>query len=243
MANGEAFEHAVALAKSNPSIDIGIHLTLTEEKPVSSVDKIKTLIDSNGHLPKNIFSFAADNLKGKIALEDVRHELREQIRRVLDYGIPVTHLDGHQHVHALPGVAKVVVELAKEHGIRAVRYPAEPVWPYLFTGKGLARRLFEQTVLGFICTISPLRLLKHPQRFVGFNDGGNLTEDRLVRLLTSLPPGKTVELMCHPGQRDPQTRYAHWNYHWELEMDALLSPRVRDYLHTENIRLISYRDI
>ena len=56
-------------------------------------------------------------LTGGIRLSQVRKELEQQIRKVLDTGITIRHLDSHQHIHALPGIRTVVVELAEEYGL------------------------------------------------------------------------------------------------------------------------------
>ncbi len=45
LANGRAFDHAVALARTTPSLDIGLHLTLTEGLPVAPVDGVPRLTE------------------------------------------------------------------------------------------------------------------------------------------------------------------------------------------------------
>src|SRR5690348_12321713 len=49
LANGYAFDHAVALAKQTPTLGIGVHLTLTEGLPVAS--KVNTLLGPDGKFP------------------------------------------------------------------------------------------------------------------------------------------------------------------------------------------------
>jgi len=66
-------------------------------------------------------------LRGQVDLAEVRAELDAQIRKVREAGVAIGHLDGHQHVHVLPGIAAIVAELAAAYGIGAVRYPAERV--------------------------------------------------------------------------------------------------------------------
>src|SRR5215831_20185736 len=94
MVNSPAFESAVELARQNPSLDIGLHLDLTN-KP-----------------------FALAVRPHKLNLE---REVRAQIEKALGTGLHITHLDGHKHVHIIPAVWKVVHALASEYGIRAIR--------------------------------------------------------------------------------------------------------------------------
>jgi predicted glycoside hydrolase/deacetylase ChbG (UPF0249 family) len=242
MASGRAFEHAVALAKECPTLDVGVHLTLTEEQAVCRDPSVAPLVDANHRMPRDVWRFAGRLATGRVPLAAVRSELDAQIRRVLDHGIAVSHLDGHQHVHALPGVAGVVAELARAHGIRTVRYPAERVRGYMLRNLRSARRVAEQVVLSLCCALSPLKELRRTDDFVGFYFGGRLDEHNLATVLAGLPAGRTAELMCHPGGSDSRD-YAHWRYSWAAERDALLSPRIRDLVVARGVHLISYRDV
>jgi predicted glycoside hydrolase/deacetylase ChbG (UPF0249 family) len=243
MANGAAFEHAAGLAKTHPTLDIGVHLTLTEEEPLLRGPSAASLLDATNRLPPHLVQFAARHLRRQISLAAVRAELDAQIRRVLDAGIAVSHLDGHQHVHVLPGIAKIVAELAAEHRIATVRYPAERVRGYMLRDWRGARRVSEQIVLASVAAWSPLRKLRRIDEFVGFYFGGRLDETNLATVVAGLPAGRTVELMCHPGQDDPATRYPHWQYSWAAERAALMSPRIRLQLAAQRVQLISYRDL
>jgi len=240
MATGPAFDHAVALARSRPKLDVGVHLVLTEHRPLTGAS-VPSLVDSNGRFPPHAIELAGRQLRGAISLAEVRLELDAQIRRVLSAGIAVSHLDGHQHVHVLPGVAQVVAELAAAHGIAAVRYPAERVRGYMLRNPRHLKRVVEQAALGLACAISPLQGLRRSDDFVGFYFGGRLDETNLATLLAGLPAGRTVELMCHPGGEG--MRADGWRYAWVAERDALTSLRIRELVAARGIELVSYRDV
>lgn len=241
MAGGDAFTHAVALAKSRPSLDVGVHLTLTELRPVA--DSVPSLVERDGRFAPHAARFALRYLRGAVALADVRAELAAQIRRVREHGIAPTHLDGHQHVHVLPGIAGVVAELARENGIRAVRVPAERVRGYMLGDLSRLKRVAEQLAVGALAGLSPLASLRRVDRFVGFYFGGRLTEQNLRTVLTHLPRRATVELMCHPGLDDPSSPHADWGYSWAAETAALSSPAIRGLLAERGVQLIGYRDV
>jgi hopanoid biosynthesis associated protein HpnK len=240
MAGGSAFEHAVALARSRPSLDVGVHLTLTEQLPVAA--NVPSLVDREGKLSPHATNLAQRRALGRISMADVRTELDAQIRRVLDSGITPTHLDGHQHVHVLPGVAQVVLELARAYRIRAVRYPAERLRGYMLTNPARAKRVAEQLAVAGLSALSPLKALRCADGFVGFYFGGRLNERNLRTVLEHLPARGTTELMCHPGFDDPQSGYGHWGYAWADETAALSSPAIRALLAARGVRLIGYRD-
>jgi predicted glycoside hydrolase/deacetylase ChbG (UPF0249 family) len=242
MATGSAFEQAVALAKATPTLDLGVHLTLTEERPLVQGPGSESLVGSDGRFHPHLVQFAARHARGKISLSAVEAELDAQVQKVFAAGLAVTHLDGHQHVHVLPGIARVVAALGERYGV-AVRYPAERVRSYMLRNWRAARRVAEQVALGAVCAVSPLRRRKRIDEFFGFYFGGRLDETNLATVVLRLRPGRTAELMCHPGAEDPGTRYAHWRYAWTAERDALMSPRIKALLAERNVRLISYRDL
>jgi chitin disaccharide deacetylase len=242
MATGAAFEHAVGLARSRPGLAVGIHLVLTEQRPLVGAAAARTLVGDDGHFPPHIAQLLGLRLRGRLSLPEVRLELAAQLRRVRDAGLVVSHIDGHQHVHVLPGIAAIVAELAEQHGVAAVRYPAERVRSYMLRSLKDARRVAEQTALRFFCESAPLKHLRRSDDFVGFYFGGRLDEANLATVLAGLPSGRTVELMCHPGDEEMQAS-KDWAYAWSAERDALTSPRIRELVTARGLQLISYRDV
>jgi hopanoid biosynthesis associated protein HpnK len=238
MATGAAFDDAVALARSRPNLDVGVHLVLTEDRPLTGAS---SLVGSEGRFPPHVTQLTGKRMRGAIDLEDVRAELDAQVRRVRATGLAVSHLDGHQHVHVLPGIAAVVADLAAAHGIAAVRYPAESVRPYMLRKPHRFKRVAEQVAVAAASALSPLKGLRRSDEFVGFYFGGRLDEANLARVLAGLPAGRTVELMCHPGGEGAHT--VDWQYEWVAERDALTSPRIRELVAARGIQLVSYRDV
>jgi predicted glycoside hydrolase/deacetylase ChbG (UPF0249 family) len=224
MATGEAFEHAVALARSRPRLAVGVHLVLTEHRPLRGAGLAR-----DGAFPRHVTALLGPALRGALPLDEVRAELDAQICRVRDAGIAIGHLDGHQHVHVLPGVARIVAELADAYGIAAVRYPAERLRGYMLRNPRWLRRVAEQAALRAFAAAAPLKRLRRSDDFVGFYFGGRLDEANLRTVLEALPAHGTVELMCHPGDEDAQPG-GDWEYAWAAERDALTSPRIREAL-------------
>ena len=183
MASGVAFEHGVNLLKQNPSLEVGIHLTLIEELPLLPKQLIPSLVGKNGLFFDHATTFIKRYLTGRIRLSEVRKEIDQQIRKVLDAGIPLSHLDSHQHIHALPGIRAVVFELAKKYGIPAVRLPSEQFHSYMLRSKGGLARLAQLFVLKVFCQIGHWRGVSSPDYFMGFflTDETNGTCDQGLR--------------------------------------------------------------
>src|SRR5207244_2670612 len=126
VANGREFDDAVSRLRDVPSLQVGVHLALVEERALIS----------GAPMPRDYIRFLLRR-RG-----DVEPELRAQIERVLATGLKITHLNGHQHLHMLPRVRRVVERLARQYGIGYVRVVNDR------GGKGRRLRILALNVLG-----------------------------------------------------------------------------------------------
>jgi hopanoid biosynthesis associated protein HpnK len=239
---GRAFDHAARLAREVPALDIGIHLTLVEERPLLPGHEIPSLVGPEGRFLRHADRFVLRYLAGRIDLGDVRRELAEQCRRVLSAGLSPSHLDSHQHVHLLPAVLDVVKELSREFGIPTIRLVNEPrVLRQI--GHTPPGRVGQALIVNALSRRARGRQRSAIDGFLGFLCAGRLDEGELLRLLEHFPSRGTWELGCHPGLADAETPYPHWRYHWEDELAAVTSPRVRALVARKGIQLVGFRDL
>jgi hopanoid biosynthesis associated protein HpnK len=243
IASGEAFEHAIGLSRATPTLDVGVHLTLVDEEPVAAVDAVRTLLDSDGRFYPRAATFMKRYLSGAISLAEIRCELDAQIAKVIAHGVRATHLDGHQHLHMVPGIRRAVGELARKYGISFIRYPREAVKLYMLHDKHSLGRLPQLLILNAFCAFARTSDATRPDHFCGFFYGGRLSKENLMTVLEHLPKNGICELMCHPGLSDPHSRYAHWGYRWQDERDALTDKDVKDHLRARGVELISYANL
>ena len=242
IANGEAFEHAAALARSTPSLDIGVHLTLIEEKPLLSPAELPTLVNADGNFHPHVTHFAGRYLSGRINLQEVRKELEAQVQKVFAAGLVPSHFDSHQHVHVLPGILKIVVELSQKYGVQSIRLPREAGIFGKMRGVPFTR-VAQAMVLNAFCQMANGRIQRRTDSFAGFLYGGNLNKQNLLNLLKHLPPQGTCEIMCHPGLEGSGSRYGHWNYHWPEELNALIDDEIKQFVRNAGIQLVSCREL
>jgi predicted glycoside hydrolase/deacetylase ChbG (UPF0249 family) len=113
MANGDAFAHAVDLARANPTLDVGCHLTLIGGDALTG-----------GRLPGSIAKLVAALALGRIP---VYEEFAAQIRAIQAAGLHPTHLDTHKHTHLAPPVLRALGRVARDFGIPWVRRTVVPL--------------------------------------------------------------------------------------------------------------------
>lgn len=254
MANGQAFENAVARASESPKLAIGAHLNLTQGSPISAKDFVPSLINGEGQMKITPIALGRKIATGKVSLGEVELELRAQIEKIVAAGVKITHLDGHKHIQLLPGVFEIVLKLAREFGIKGIRCAAEPGGARMLLQE--ARRTGKSGVkqFGFARAFSLLALkarpklkragLLTPRYFLGITQTGFLDISELSRILNNLPEG-TTELMTHPGYADAAlartpTRLLKQR---EQELRLLVDPEMKHLITSNAIQLISYREL
>jgi predicted glycoside hydrolase/deacetylase ChbG (UPF0249 family) len=236
---GRAFEPAVEQLRDRPGLDVGIHLTLVGERPLSPPEQIPSLLGRDGALLSGYPALARRSLLGGVSAAEVETELRRQIERLLAAGLPLVHANSHQHLHLLPRVFEIVLRLAEEHGIPYLRIPCEPD----VAGRW-SPRTAQIAVLNHLGRRARRRMergdrIKAVERTLGIVDAGHLTVERLQRALGRA--SSTSELVCHPGLGDADLAAAYdWDYEWDRETAALCDPRVPDLLRQAGIELASF---
>lgn len=243
MAVGRAFDHAVACCREVPALDIGVHLTVVGETAL--IGTHTSLADGQGRFPAGAGAFVKAFAAGTIRRADVRAEWAAQIEKILATGLALTHLDSHQHLHALPGLAEIALGLAVTYRIPFVRVPLERPRAYMLRPKPRPGRLAGWLALCAAWTVSRRIGPASPPapRFLGFYHGGRLDAKALADLLATLQPGIVYELMCHPGYRPVEAAYRGWHYGHEGELKALTAPGLKERLAQRGIVLTRFADL
>lgn len=252
LANGRAFVSALDVARSNLELGVGVHLNLSNGPPTANPNEVSSLLNAQGQLHLATGALFLRIVTSRLNLDEVQREWEQQIRKVRGSGISPTHLDGHKHVHMLPGLFEIAVRLAKKHGIRGIRISHEDSRLRAWLSSGTQQNttvLLEQAaqarVLKFLAR-NARDLADHAglittDYFCGIAQTGALTSDGVETLLKNLPDG-TTELMCHPGYADDhlQNSPTRLQQSRQAELRILTEERTRKLVAREGIRLISY---
>jgi chitin disaccharide deacetylase len=255
LANGSAFDQAIASSQQFPQLSVGVHLNISQGRPVSPAAGIPSLVNERGELHLSPLRLWIRILRRQISLEDIHSECRAQVLKVFDAGVTPTHLDGHLHVHILPQLAPILIALAREFCIRNVRCPAEDLeatLPLLWEMRGASIAALQRSVIA--CAVRSfarrfrerLRIagLVCPDAFLGLAHTGFLDAKVLSALLDLVPNG-TTELMCHPGYASAELESfgGELTRERETEVLALTAPEVKEIVESLGIRLTNFRDL
>jgi predicted glycoside hydrolase/deacetylase ChbG (UPF0249 family) len=238
---GPAFVANASLLDDTPDLGVGVHLAAVgEDPPLTPAREIPTLVDVDGRFPISWRKFLPRAFAGRVDVGQLERELNAQLDVVTGAlpGRTITHLDTHQHLHLWPPFGALVVKLACERNISSVRVT-----------RSVARRgrsvVVNRLARRFAVTAADAGL-RTTDGFAGFDEGGGLVTDALVRTIDRLGAGglHTVEIGIHPGEHgDADLARYHWGYRWGDELDALVSPRVRDAIDRNGFRLGSYASL
>jgi predicted glycoside hydrolase/deacetylase ChbG (UPF0249 family) len=234
-------EDAAAALRARPRLDVGIHLVLVGERPLSPAARVPTLVGRDARLLPGFRAFTWRYARRAIAPRDLETELRAQIEAVLGHRLQPVHLNSHQHLHVLPGVLEVVLRLAVEYGIPWVRVPADRRLPVLGR-RGAELRVLDRLGRRARLVLAGRRDLRAANHTAGLFDAGHLDAERLLAILGRLED--STELVCHPGIDDHALGSAYdWGYGWEEETAALCDPRMVAALAATGATLAGFRDL
>jgi hopanoid biosynthesis associated protein HpnK len=252
LANGEALAAAVKAAKSAPGLGLGVHLNLSDGAPVADRETVTSLLNDDGNFAGGPESLLLKRARRGLVLDEVEEEWDAQIQKLRDTGIRPTHLDGHKHVHMLPGLFEIALRLAKKHGIEAIRVSLEESSLRAALSSGAKHR--SGVVMRQGVQARGLKLLARDAReqaaragiatadyFCGIAQTGELTREGIERLLEILPEG-TTEFMCHPGYADKalEKTATRLQTSRQKELEILTDTRIRNLVASQGIRLIDY---
>ncbi|HEV2455502.1 MAG TPA: hopanoid biosynthesis-associated protein HpnK [Verrucomicrobiae bacterium] len=236
MVNEAGFEEAVQLAKNNPGLGVGLHLTLLQGHSTLPPDKIPGLANSRGEFSNSPVGVGMAYFFRRGLREQLRAEIQAQFEKFHSTGLPLDHVNGHLHLHLHPVIFKILMEESENLGIRHFRFTRDCLARSRRLSKGHIFYKVSHTII-YDCLSrrarGPLqrRNIKHAQITFGLLQDSRVDEEYILKLLPELPGGES-ELYSHPSM----DRFKH-------EFDALVSPRVRELAQHLGIKLIRYQDL
>ena len=236
MVNEAAFAEAVALARQYPRLGVGLHLTFLCGHSALPPEKIPGLVNADMEFTNRPAGAGFRYFFQPGLREQLRAEIHAQFEKFRATGLPLDHVNGHLHLHLHPTVFSILMKDARQLGLKALRLTYDPLWLNLKLASGrLAYRLLHALIFHPLSAwASPAvqrQGLRHTRRVFGLLQNALVDERYVLRLLPCLPAGGS-ELYSHPSLDE-----------FRNELDALLSPRVREQVRQFGIQLIRYQDL
>ena len=243
MVGAGAAEDAAERARRLPSLRVGLHLVLVDGRSLSPSHTVPDLVNSKGdfssHLVRAGFAFF---LRAGVR-QQLEREIKAQFEAFRKTGLALDHVNCHHHLQLHPTIAGLVLKVGREYGLKAMRYPYEPVLPsWRSSRQGLGRKLlFRLLLLPWLALLrgrlAQARVLSNHFVF-GMNDSGNMNLELVLRFLKHLPPGVT-EIYFHPSaasnpEHDNRSRQ---------EFAILTDPALLKALLAPNIQRIGFSDL
>ncbi len=232
MVAAPAVADAVARARRMPTLGVGLHLTLVDGEALLPPEEIPDLVGADRRFSDRQALAGVSYFFRPAVRRQLEAEIRAQFRAFAATGLPLGHVDAHKHMHLHPTVGRLLVELAAEHGCRAVRVPYEP-------GGGIGGALLAPW-LGLLRRRVRRAGMAAADRVYGIRWSGAMTGERVAALLCALPDGVS-EIYAHPAvETTPALAAAMPGYRHAEEFAALVSPAAVAIVRERGIALTSF---
>ena len=183
LANGPAFEVAAAQTKALPHCSFGVHLNLTQFEPLTNGEASRLLVNDDGVMSRMIEQTPVNRSR----LRAMYDEWCAQIDRVAAAGIPISHVDSHNHVHTKPALFPVLKSLQRRYRIRQVRLSKN-----LYTADQPCSRALLLKKRLYNAALRSIYRTHTTDAFTEFETFTRLSPSATAEC-------RTIELMVHPG--------------------------------------------
>lgn len=236
MVNEAGLDEAVKLAKENPKLGVGLHLTLLHGHSALPHNKIPGLVNSHREFSNSPVGVGMKYFFDHDLKEQLRAEIHAQFDKFHSSGLPLDHVNGHLHLHLHPVIFRILMDGSEQLGIRHLRLTRDCLSRSCKISRGhllyrVSHAAIFETLSARVRETLSQKKIRHAQITFGLLQDGRVNEDYILKLLPGLPPGDS-ELYSHPSLE----KFKH-------EFDALISPRVREQIQRLGIQLIRYQDL
>ena len=222
MVAGPAAADAIRRARVLPTLAVGLHLVVVEGDSI--LPGARSFGSDQLHLGLDYFF----SRRGR---QRLAAEIVAQYRAFAATGLTLDHANAHKHMHVHPTVARLLIDIGRDHGLRALRIPAEPAALMracdVPQGPAAYAMLWWTSILRRMGRRAGLEM---NEWVLGLAWSGHMTADRLLRAAPHLPTG-LGEIYFHPATaKNSLFQRLMPNYEPEAELAALLDPAVRNAL-------------
>jgi chitin disaccharide deacetylase len=239
----EAFaEQAVALARENPRLGVGLHLSLVCGASALSATKIPQLVNAQQQFSDQPVLTGWRYFASAACRAQLRDEITAQFEKFHTTHLPLDHVNGHLNMHLHPVVFSILMENAAAWRINTFRLTND--WfclnARLASGQWLYRLSHAVVYRLLSARARPVlaqKSIRHTRAVFGLLQNARVDSAYITKLLPNLPPGD-YELYSHPSLGEGKEEMAARN-----EFAALIDPKIKSLASQLGIQLIRYQDL
>ncbi len=265
MVTEPAWEQAVEIARSTPTLGVGLHVSVSFDRSVLKPDQIPDLVNRTGRFGSDPFRVGVRYAISRTARPQLLLEMEAQFKRFAATNLPWSHADGHQHFHLHPAVWGHFIDLCDAYSVGRIRLPHESVPGHL----KIAGDRSLSNIAGLIAMRALSKRAKRDlerrarcgrryfvcDRVYGMLQTGNMNRAYVERLLPCLE-GVTNEIYFHPGSPHTARFYPEHQHDHDLDnlsgenidvsdvdLASLLNPELLRIAQSHNIQTGSYSEV
>ncbi|MCE5315412.1 MAG: hopanoid biosynthesis-associated protein HpnK [Armatimonadota bacterium] len=242
MVTGNAVREAVSIARDLPDLAVGLHLALSNAKSILPQEVIPDLVNAESRFSDDPIACAWHYYFSRRAKAQLAAEIEAQFEAFAQTGLHLSHVDGHQHLHAHPFVMPVVMKMANRYDAKGIRAPRDP----FFTNLGVDRTHIGSKIVtalghGYLSTVYRRALrgsgLATCNLSIGAMMSGAMNVDYVTLMLEKIH-ARSVEVFFHPSISDCVRQGPNTG-----DLQTLLNPEFREFVKSAGFTLSTYADI
>jgi hopanoid biosynthesis associated protein HpnK len=240
MIAGEAAASAVEIARRHPRLAVGLHVVTANGRAALPPGQIPHLADASGNLVGGAAFLGLRYFLNPVYQTELFREIRAQFELFAGTALPLSHVDGHMHMHMVPTIFRETVALAARYGAKGFRLPRDDLHLALQNDpRNRAAKTAWAGVFGLLCAaqLPPLRKsgLVFTDRVIGLFQSGRMHAAYVVRALQQLNCA-SAELYFHPSvEQGPEPLGPNPG-----DLAALLDPAVREAIRRRGLQPATY---
>ena len=247
MVTGDAFDQAVALARENPRLAVGIHLVTAMGRSVLPKREIPSLVDEEGRFSDNPALAGLKYYFWPSARREIRRELSAQFSKYQSTGLPLSHVDGHLHMHVHPVIFNAAVTLGEKFGAKRMRVVQEErrlalAFDRCHILSKTAHSLLFAGLAAYMKKKLKARGFLFPHRVYGDLQTGKMNEQYFLYALENLR-SETNEIYFHPAVYGAGAALTDEQRQQVIEFGALTSATVIRRMNELGVELANYFDL
>lgn len=244
MVAGQFVREAISIARDDTELAVGLHLTLSHGAGILPYEQIPNAIKENGSFTGSPIVAGFKYFFDTRARRQLRSEIEAQFDRFACSGLLLSHVDGHQHLHAHPAVLPVVIEFAKKYGACGIRVPRDPFWINMRVDHArLHSKIFIALGHAYLSWVCDKNLygsgLETCNTVIGAMMSGNMRSEYVMQIL-DLVHTPRIEVYFHPSTQLDSASPQGPN---PGDLNTLLDPRLKQFIADRKYDLTSYANL